>query len=88
MDNVIADALREVSCADIGMTNGFRFSYPAPPWPITEQDLFNIFPMDAGIMVGKLMGQQLRISGKMDSVRCSPPTLTGSVAVEAVARVA
>jgi 5'-nucleotidase len=60
MDNVIADALREASGADIGMTNGFRFSYPIPPGPITEEDLFNIFPMDAGIKVGKLTGRQLR----------------------------
>ena len=60
MDNVIADALRETSGADIGMTNGFRFSYPVPPGQITEEDLFNIFPMDAGIKVGKLTGRQLR----------------------------
>jgi S-sulfosulfanyl-L-cysteine sulfohydrolase len=60
MDNVIADALREASGADIGMTNGFRFSYPIPPGPISEEDLFNIFPMDAGIKVGKLTGRQLR----------------------------
>ena len=60
MDNVIADALREASGADIGMTNGFRFSYPVPPGLITEEDLFNIFPMDAGIKVGKLTGRQLR----------------------------
>jgi 2',3'-cyclic-nucleotide 2'-phosphodiesterase (5'-nucleotidase family) len=60
MDNVIADALRDATGADIGMTNGFRFSYPVPAGTITEEDLFNIFPMEAGIKVGKLTGRQLR----------------------------
>jgi S-sulfosulfanyl-L-cysteine sulfohydrolase len=60
MDNVIADALREATGADIGMTNGFRFSYPIPPGPVTQEDLFNMFPMDAGIKVGRLTGKQLR----------------------------
>lgn len=60
MDSFIADALRETTGADIGITNGFRFSYPVPPGPITEEDLFNIFPMDAGIKVGTLTGRQLK----------------------------
>lgn len=60
MDNVIADALREASGADIGMTNGFRFSYPIPKGAMTEEDLYNMFPMDAPIKVGRLTGRQLR----------------------------
>jgi hypothetical protein len=88
MDNVIADALREASGAYIGMTNGFRFSYPVPPGPMTEEDLLNIFPMDAGIKVGKTLANSCAISGKMDSIRCSPQSLTGRVAVGAFARVA
>lgn len=60
MDNLIADAVREATGADIGLTNGFRFSYPVPPGPITEEDLFNVFPMDAPIKVGTLTGRQLK----------------------------
>ncbi len=60
MDNLIADALRAITGADIGVTNGFRFSYPVPPGPLTEEDLFNVFPMDAPIKVGTLSGKQLR----------------------------
>ncbi|MFN3653364.1 MAG: bifunctional metallophosphatase/5'-nucleotidase [Armatimonadota bacterium] len=60
MDNLIADAVREATGADIGMTNGFRFSYPVPAGPITEEDLLNIFPMHAPVKVGTMTGRQLR----------------------------
>lgn len=59
-DNLIADAVREATGADIGMANGFRFSYPVLPGPVTEEDLYNLFPMDANIKVGVLSGRQLR----------------------------
>lgn len=60
MDNLIADAVREATGADIGLTNGFRFSYPVPPGPMTEEDLFNVFPMDAPIKIGTMTGRQLK----------------------------
>lgn len=60
MDNLIADAVREATGADIGIANGFRFSYPVPAGPVTEEDLFNVFPMDAQIKVGEITGRQLR----------------------------
>lgn len=59
-DNLIADAVREATGVDIGMANGFRFSYPVLPGPVTEEDLYNLFPMDANIKVGVLTGRQLR----------------------------
>lgn len=60
VDNLLADAVREASGADIGISNGFRFSYPVPAGKVTEEDLYNIFPMDAQIKVGTLTGKQLR----------------------------
>lgn len=60
MDNLIADALREASGADIAMSNGFRFSYPVLKGPVTEEALFNLFPMDAQVKVGVMTGRQLR----------------------------
>lgn len=60
MDNLIADALREETGADIGMANGFRFSYPVLPGAITDESLFNIFPMEASIKVGVMTGKQLK----------------------------
>ncbi len=59
-DNLIADALREATGTDVAITNGFRFSYPVPPGPLTEEALFNILPLDAPIKVGTLTGRQLR----------------------------
>lgn len=60
VDNLIADAVREATGADIAIANGFRFSYPVLPGPVTEEDLFNLFPMDANVKVGVLTGKQLR----------------------------
>lgn len=60
MDNLIADAVREATGAEVGLTNGFRFSYPVPPGPLTEEDLLNVFPMDAPIKVGTMTGRQLK----------------------------
>ena len=60
VDNLIADAVREATGATIGLAMGFRFSYPVLPGPVTEEDMFNLFPMDANIKVGMLTGKQLR----------------------------
>lgn len=60
VDNLLADAVREASGADIAFSNGFRFSYPVTPGKVTVEDLYNIFPMDTQIKVGVLTGRQLR----------------------------
>ena len=60
VDNLLADAAREASGADIAFSNGFRFSYPVMKGRVTVEDLYNIFPMDAQIKVGVLTGKQLR----------------------------
>ena len=60
VDNLLADAAREASGADIAFSNGFRFSYPVTKGRVTVEDLYNIFPMDAQIKVGVLSGKQLR----------------------------
>lgn len=60
MDNVIADAVREAGHADIGFTNGFRFSPPVAAGPITEADLWNILPLDAKLKSGGASGRQIR----------------------------
>ena len=60
VDNLLADAAREASGADIAFSNGFRFSYPVMKGPVTVEDLYNVFPMDAQIKVGVLTGKQLR----------------------------
>lgn len=59
MDNLVADAAREATGAEIAFTNGFRFSPPIPPGPITEADLWNILPLDSRLKVGTVTGRQL-----------------------------
>lgn len=59
-DDVITDALRAATGADIGLSNGFRFAPPIPPGPITEGDLWNMLPMDARVKTGWVTGAELR----------------------------
>lgn len=59
-DDFIADALRETGGADIGLGNGFRFTPPIPPGPLTEGDLWQLLPLDARMKRGTATGEQLR----------------------------
>lgn len=59
MDNMVADAAREMTKADMAFTNGFRFSPPIAPGPITEAELWNVLPLDAKMKVGTITGKQL-----------------------------
>ncbi len=75
MDNLVADAVREKAHADMGFTNGFRFSPPIPPGPITEADLWSILPLDARIKAGQVTGKQLRryLENEMELVFAQNP---------------
>ncbi len=59
-DNLVAEAVREAAHADIGSTNGFRFTPPIPPGPVTEGQLWNLIPMDLPLSAGWISGQELR----------------------------
>lgn len=59
-DDLVSDAVREVSGADIGSTNGFRFTPPIPPGPVTEEQLWNLLPLDARMKMGWVTGRELR----------------------------
>ena len=59
-DNFITDAVREVAKADIGLSNGFRFGPPIPPANLTEEDLWNLLPMNAGMKTGWVTGKELK----------------------------
>jgi len=60
MDAMLADAIREITNTDIALSNGFRFSHPIPPGYITEEDLWNVYPVVEKLKVGKIYGWQLR----------------------------
>ena len=75
MDNFVDDAVREVTHTDIAFTNGFRFSPPLAPGPITEADLWNILPFDAKIKAGRVSGKQLHayLENEMELVYAKDP---------------
>lgn len=60
MDRVLSDALREAAGTQIALSNGFRFATPIMPGPVREGDLWNVYPIDTRLKVGKVTGKQLR----------------------------
>ena len=75
MDNLVDDAVREVTHTDVAFTNGFRFSPPLAPGPLTEADLWNMLPFDAKLKAGRVTGTQLRayLENEMELVYAKDP---------------
>ncbi|HSI71359.1 MAG TPA: bifunctional metallophosphatase/5'-nucleotidase [Gillisia sp.] len=64
MDNMITDAARWKTGADIAISNGFRFGNPivpkdGKPAPITRANLWNLLPVNEKVKTGKVTGQQI-----------------------------
>jgi 2',3'-cyclic-nucleotide 2'-phosphodiesterase (5'-nucleotidase family) len=59
-DAVLADALLAAGATEIALSNGFRFAYPIPVGDITENDLWNYYPINSRLKTGKVTGAQLR----------------------------
>ncbi len=59
LDRLIADAVRSFTGTDIALSNGFRFSPPSAPGPITEADLWNWLPVELPLRTGQVKGQRL-----------------------------
>src|SRR5690606_16307092 len=51
-DGVLADAIRATADTEIALSNGFRFGFTIPPGPITEGDLWTLFPVTTRLRVG------------------------------------
>ncbi|TYP77334.1 bifunctional metallophosphatase/5'-nucleotidase [Aquimarina intermedia] len=65
MDNMITDAARWKTGADIAISNGFRFGNPIvpeneKPAPITRANLWNLLPVNEKLKTGKATGQQIK----------------------------
>ncbi|HET8886085.1 MAG TPA: bifunctional metallophosphatase/5'-nucleotidase [Salinimicrobium sp.] len=65
MDNMITDAARWKTGADISISNGFRFGNPivpedGKPAPITRANLWNLLPVNEKVKTGKVTGQQIK----------------------------
>lgn len=60
LDNLLADALRAAGGTQIALSNGFRFGTPWASGPVTEADLWNVYPIVNRLKTGKVKGSQLR----------------------------
>ncbi len=65
MDNMITDAARWKTGADISISNGFRFGNPivpknGEPEPITRANLWNLLPVNEKVKTGKATGKQIK----------------------------
>lgn len=65
MDNMITDAARWKTGADISISNGFRFGNPivpenGKPAPITRANLWNLLPVNEKVKTGKASGKQIK----------------------------
>ncbi len=65
MDNMITDAAKWKTGADISISNGFRFGNPivpqnGKPAPITKANLWNILPVNENVKVGIASGKQIK----------------------------
>tara|TARA_R110000851_G_scaffold190370_1_gene340963 strand:+ start:273899 stop:275554 length:1656 start_codon:yes stop_codon:yes gene_type:complete len=65
MDNLITDAARWKTGADIAISNGFRFGNPivpenGKPAPITRANLWNLMPVNEPVKTGKATGKQIK----------------------------
>ncbi|PRY04986.1 5'-nucleotidase [Pontibacter ummariensis] len=65
LDNMITDAVRWKTGADIAISNGFRFGTPIIPdesgkAPITYSDVWNMLPVNENVKTGKATGQQIQ----------------------------
>ena len=65
MDNMITDAARWKTGADISISNGFRFGNPIVPAdgksaPITRANLWNLLPVNEPVKTGRATGKQIK----------------------------
>jgi 2',3'-cyclic-nucleotide 2'-phosphodiesterase (5'-nucleotidase family) len=59
MDNLLLQALIDVSGTELAFSNGWRYGAPIPPGPITVNDLWNIIPTNPPISLCEMTGAEL-----------------------------
>ena len=60
MDNLLLQALLDLTGADMAFSNGWRYGAPVPPGPITVNDLWNIIPVNPPVSTVEITGRELR----------------------------
>lgn len=59
MDNLLLDSLLDYTGANIAFSNGWRYGAPIPQGDITENDLWNIIPVNPPVSLVSLSGQEI-----------------------------
>ncbi|GLI47604.1 bifunctional metallophosphatase/5'-nucleotidase [Methanoculleus bourgensis] len=60
MDNLLLQALLDLTGADMAFSNGWRYGAPVPPGPVTVNDLWNIIPVNPQVSTVEITGRELR----------------------------
>lgn len=60
MDNLIVDAYRALTGAEVALSHGWRFAPPVPPGPVNVGDLWAMIPTNPEVRTAQLSGRQLR----------------------------
>lgn len=59
MDDVLLEAIADAAGTQIALSNGWRYGAPIAPGPITNNDLWNIIPMNPPVCVIDLTGAEI-----------------------------
>lgn len=59
MDNLLLQSLLHLTKADIAFSNGWRYGAPIPKGKITENDLWNIIPVNPPVSTVQLTGKEV-----------------------------
>ena len=59
MDNLITDAYRDLSGADVALSHGWRFAPPVAAGPVTRADLWSMVPTNPRLFTARVTGREL-----------------------------
>ena len=75
MDNLLLKAIAKATNTDISFSNGWRYGAPIAIGKITENDLYNIAPMNPPISTVELTGKEIKemLEENLERTFCSNP---------------
>lgn len=75
IDNFLLKAIAHMTNTDIAFSNGWRYGAPIAPGDITENDLYNITPMNPPVSTVELSGKEIKVmlEENLERTFCSNP---------------
>jgi S-sulfosulfanyl-L-cysteine sulfohydrolase len=75
MDNLLTDAYRDLTGADVAFSHGWRYGAPIVPGDITVGDLWQIVPTNPEVLTVQMTGEQIRakLEASLESVYAADP---------------